>query len=169
MSSSKAWYAIYTRPRWEKKVADRIQRQSFEIFCPVNKIIKQWADRKKVIYEPLFSCYVFVRATQLEELEIKKIEGVLNFVYWNNKPAVIKDAEIDAIKSFLEKNNTVRLEKIIIQQGDKVRINNGAFIHNEGDVIEVNNKLIKIMLPSIGYAIVAEVDKNKLEVISPHK
>jgi len=111
----------------------------------------------------------FCSSNTVRRIGNKKIEGVLNFVYWNNKPAVIKDAEIDAIKSFLEKNNTVRLEKIIIQQGDKVRINNGAFIHNEGDVIEVNNKLIKIMLPSIGYAIVAEVDKNKLEVISPHK
>src|SRR6188768_4001625 len=105
------WYAVYTKPRWEKKVADLLTKKGLTNYCPLNKVRKQWADRKKTVYEPLFTSYVFVYVTELEHLILKKTSGVINLVYWLGKPALIRDEEILTIKNFLEGHINVKLEK----------------------------------------------------------
>ncbi|MBP1652940.1 MAG: NusG antitermination factor, partial [Bacteroidetes bacterium] len=59
--SQNFWYAVYTKPRWEKKVAESLIRKQVETYCPINRVTHQWSDRKKVVEEPLFKSYVFVR------------------------------------------------------------------------------------------------------------
>src|SRR5438552_1791491 len=144
MNAEKKWYAVYTRPRWEKKVSELLTRKKIENFCPLNKVVRQWADRKKTIYEPLFSCYVFVHSNEAEHLSIKKTDGLLNFVYWLGKPAIIKDDEIDAVKKFLDEHDNVQLEKIHVDVNDKIRVISGPFTFYEGDVLEVKNKTVKV-------------------------
>ena len=165
MLSEKKWYAVYTKPRWEKKVADLLTRRRVEVFCPLNKVVRQWADRKKTVLEPLFSSYVFVNASNEEQLPIKQTDGIINFVYWLGSPAIIKPEEIDTIKNFLDEHTNVKLEKIAVSVADRVRITDGLFIHREGDVLEVKSKTVKVFLPSLGYTMTAEVAKTKIEVI----
>ena len=38
MNENKKWYAVYTRPRWEKKVAEILTRRKIENYCPINKV-----------------------------------------------------------------------------------------------------------------------------------
>src|SRR5262245_50039934 len=95
--TKKQWYALYTRARWEKKVADHLEKGKFQVYCPVNKIQRQWADRKKVILEPLFTSYVFVCVSSTELAQVRQADGVINIVHWLNKPAVIRQEEIDTI------------------------------------------------------------------------
>ncbi len=162
----KQWYAVYTKPRWEKKVSALLQKKNIDNYCPVNKVVRQWADRKKTIYEPLISCYVFVHTESTEFTEIKKTEGILNFIYWLGKPAVIRDEEIDTLKNFLDTYKEVKLEKIDINVHDKVRIVNGPLILREGNVLEVRKHSVKVLLPTLGYALVAEIQKSSIEVIN---
>ena len=75
------WFAVYTKPRWEKKVARLLDEQGIENYCPLNKVVKQWSDRKKVVLEPLFKSYVFVRVAEEQKWELKKINGILNFIF----------------------------------------------------------------------------------------
>jgi len=166
MSNEKKWYAVYTKPRWEKKVAELLTRRRVENYCPLNQVVRQWSDRKKTVLEPLFASYVFVQASEAEHLTIKQTEGVLNFVYWLGKPAVIKDEEIEAIRFFMRTHSHVQLEKIDVNISDRVRITGGPLIAFEGDVLEVKNRTVKVFLPSLGYAMVAEVDKSRIEVIN---
>jgi len=91
-TSGKSWYAVHTRPRWEKKVAGQLAKKRLEYYCPLNKVQRQWSDRKKIILEPLFTSYVFVRLSETEHLPVLQTDGVLSFVYWLKKPAVIQDA-----------------------------------------------------------------------------
>jgi transcription antitermination factor NusG len=165
MTTAKKWFAIYTRPRWEKKVAEILTRRRVEVFCPLNKVMRQWSDRKKMVMEPLFTSYVFVRVEEPEFLTIKQTDGIINFVYWLGNPAVIKDDEIEAIKAFLNEHPHVTLEKVAINVADRVRITDGLLVHREGDVLEVKSKTVKVLLPSLGYAMTAEVSKSKIEVI----
>ena len=167
MNTQKKWFAVYTRPRWEKKVAELLSRRNIENYCPLNKVVRQWSDRKKVIYEPLFTSYVFIHATELEHLAIRQVDGILNFVYWLGKPAVIRDEEISTIRHFLADYSNVRLETVDINLSDRVRITNGPLISLEGNVMEVKSKSVKIVLPSLGYAMVAEVEKTNVEVLRP--
>lgn len=165
MEANKKWYAVYTRPRWEKKVADLLVKKHIEGYCPLNKIVRKWADRKKIVLEPLFTSYVFVHTTPQEHLAIKQTDGILNFVYWLGQPVVIRDEEIEAVKQFLDDYHNVQLEKINVNMHDRVRISSGPLMAQEGDVIEVRSKTVKVQLPTLGYALTAEVEKANVEII----
>jgi transcription antitermination factor NusG len=165
-SIEQKWYAVYTRPRWEKKVAEILTNKKIENYCPLNKVVRQWSDRKKIVLEPLFTSYVFVRTTEKLLFEICKISGVVNLVYWLKKPAVIRNEEIDCIKNFLIDHKNVKLEKCSVNIHDTVRILNGPLMEYEGNVIAVKNATVKISLPSLGYMMIAEVEKTNVKVIN---
>jgi len=165
MQGTKKWYAVYTRPRWEKKVSENLSKHEIENYCPINKVIRQWSDRKKMVLEPLFTSYVFVHVTEKEHTQLKKTSGVINLVYWLGKPAVIGDHEIETIKRFLSEHNNVRLEKTPIRVNDMVRVLNGPLMEHEGQITMVKNRTVKIVLPSMGYLMVAEVESANVELI----
>lgn len=165
MEKKKQWYAVYTRPRWEKKVSDLLTKKKIDNYCPLNRVVRQWADRKKIVFEPLFTSYVFVYATPAEHLAIKQTDGILNFVYWLGQPAVIRDEEIDAIRQFLADYQDVQLEKTGVNVNDHVRISSGPLMWREGNVMEVKSKTVRVVLPSLGYAMVAEVEKSNVTLL----
>jgi transcription antitermination factor NusG len=165
MTEEKKWYAVYTKSRCEKKVSDLLSKKGIENYCPLNKVRKQWSDRKKVISVPLFTSYVFVRISSTEQTVIRQTHGILNFVYWLSKPAVIKNEEIDIIKQFLNDYSSVRLEKIAVNINDIVKVVAGPFMEQEGQIISVRNKTVKIMLPSLGYLMYVEIETAKVKII----
>lgn len=165
MNYDKHWLAVYTRPRWEKKVIKLLNNKHIENYCPLNKVVRKWADRKKVIYEPLISSYVFVHASEAEYIGIKETDGILNLVHWLGKPAIIKNSEIETLKKFLNDFSTVSLEKIEVNVNDDVKIIHGPLISQEGKVVEVQYNYVKVILPSLGYSLVANVHKSHIEKI----
>src|SRR5436189_5247395 len=110
----KQWYVIYTKPRMEKKVSEILTRKEIENYFPLNRIIADWNTNKKIIDEPLFACYIFVRATIKQLFELKKVSGIVNLVYWLGKPVIIDDLGIGMIKSFLNDYINVTTKKITL-------------------------------------------------------
>jgi len=159
------WYAVYTKPRWEKKVAELLNGRQIENYCPLNKVRRQWSDRKKVVLEPLFKSYVFVRVAEGDYLKVKEVNGILNFVNWLGKPAVIREDEISLIKQFLNDHESVQLQKCEVKVNDTVRIRRGLFSLHEGNVVEVGSNIIKVVLPSLGFQMVAQVSKTNIELV----
>ena len=160
------WYAIYTRPRWEKKVHQLLIQKGIDSFCPLNKVHRKWSDRVKLVEEPLFKSYVFVKVKEEQRTPVRMTDGVINFVYWDGKPAVIKEKEIESIRKFLDEYEDVQLIKLEIRDDQKVRITSGAFMDLEGKVIEVKNKSARVLVESLGYLLVADIDKSKLYPMS---
>lgn len=156
------WYAVYTRPRWEKKVAGLLQEKGVENYCPLNKVRRRWSDRMKTIEEPLFKSYVFVKVDDAARTAVRMTDGVINFVYWNGKPAVIKDKEISTIKRFLDEHENVTLQKMDVGVNERVKVISGPMMEAEGKVLEVKHKTAKVAIDSLGYVLVATIDKNKL-------
>ncbi|GAB4093953.1 UpxY family transcription antiterminator [Flaviaesturariibacter terrae] len=163
------WYAIYTRPRWEKKVHQLLLQKGIESYCPLNKVHRKWSDRVKLIEEPLFKSYVFVRASDDLRTEVRMTEGVVNFVYWNGKPAVIKDKEIQAIRKFLDDHQNVELVKVDWKPDVKVAVMSGPLMNAEGRIVQVNSKTVKVLIESLGYLLLANIDKTKLISLEPLK
>ena len=97
------WRVLYTKPRNEKKVFDRLVKQGFEVYCPCQKTLKHWSDRKKWVEEPLFKSYLFVKSPsgELEKSAILETHGVVRFLYWLGAPACVKHEEIENIQKFL--------------------------------------------------------------------
>lgn len=161
-----SWYAVYTRSRCEKKVASMLLRREIEHYCPLNRVMKQWSDRKKLIFEPLFASYVFVRIPATQMSFVRQLStDIVNFVYWLGKPAVIRDQEIDAIKKFLGEYTNVRIEKAKVRVNDTVRIIGGPLLNMEGKVTEIGNARARLELPSLGYMMYADINISKIEVV----
>jgi transcription termination/antitermination protein NusG len=161
MNNNLRWYALYTRPRWEKKVAELLGAKQIENYCPMQKLEKNWSDRKKIILEPLFKSYVLVRLAPKAHIPVLQTDGVIGFVTVQGKPAVIRDEEIDTVKHFLQNYEHIQVERIDVNVNDEVTIINGPLMEQTGQVMEVNNRMVKVMLPSLGFALVA-IDKNNL-------
>lgn len=159
------WYAVYTKPKWEKKVAALLSQKGVVNYCPLNRVQKQWHDRKKWVEELLFPSYVFVCIATEEFTEVRKTDGVLNFVYWLGNPVQVQQEEITVIKRFLGEYTEVMLEKAGIQLGDTVQITQGPLLAHEGRVVDVQCKTVKVLLPSLGYLMVAQVEKNSVEAL----
>ncbi len=166
---SKKWLAIYTRPRWEKKVNQLLTEKGFESYCPLNKVKRKWSDRIKVVEEPLFKSYVFVKVAEKERTEVRMTSGAINFVYWNGKPAVIKEKEINAIRRFLNEYAYVEARPMDVQLNQRVRIINGTLMDKEGKVLELRHKTAKIAIESLGYILVAYIDRTKLTSALPER
>jgi transcription antitermination factor NusG len=160
------WYVLYTKPRWEKKVNSVLSKRKIESYCPLNRVLRQWSDRKKIVFEPLFKSYVFVRIQQSQLAAVRLTGGVINFVYWLGKPAVVRHFEIDEIKRFMDDHMNVQLERIEVELNDKVMVNSGPLMHREGNVIELRHRTVRVKLSSLGYAMIAEIDKAHIEKIS---
>lgn len=159
------WYAVYTKPRWEKKVNGLLLQKGIEVYCPINKVRRKWSDRIKTIEEPLFKSYVFVKIKDEERTNVRMTNGVVNFVYWDGKPAIIKEKEIQTIKRFLDEYENVEAVKMDLAAGDKVQVIAGPMMDKEGKVLEVKNKMAKVCIDSLGYMLIAYIDKSKLITI----
>jgi len=167
MSEQREWYAIYTKPRWEKKVHQLLTDKGFASYCPLNKVRRKWSDRYKIVEEPLFKSYVFVKLAESEKTSARMINGVVNFVYWLGKPAVIKEKEIQIIRKFLNEYENVRVEVLEPAPKQKVKITSGVFMEQEGEVVRVINNKVVIQINSLGYRLVADMHKGNFEIIDP--
>jgi transcription antitermination factor NusG len=116
-NDNKHWYVVYTRPRWEKKVFALLTSKGIQAYCPLNRVRKKWSDRMKWIEEPLFKSYVFVRVTAEEQAEVRMVNGVVNYVYWLGKPAVVKTGEIETIRKFLNDYDEVEAIPLNLDEG----------------------------------------------------
>lgn len=166
MSENKSWYAVYTKPRWEKKVHQLLIEKGVNSYCPLNRVNRKWSDRVKVVEEPLFKSYVFVELLPKEMPEVRMTSGVVNFVYWQGKPAVIRHEEIEIIQRFLKEYNQVLAIPLKWKPRQRVRIGRGLLMNREGQIIKVlNSKRVEVALESIDYKLVAIVDTGDLEVL----
>ena len=71
----KSWYAIRTRPRFEKKVVGELQCKEVETFLPLSNVTRQWSDRKQNVSVPLFSGYLFVRINPREDSRLQVLKA----------------------------------------------------------------------------------------------
>lgn len=156
---------VYTRPRWEKKVASLLNERGIENYCPLNKVTRQWSDRRKVIEEPVFKGYVFVKVSEDVKWSVTTVNGVLNYIYWLGKPAIVREEEINTIRKFLHEFDQVEVNKNAINTDDKVRVMQGVLMNYEGMVIEVFGSRAVVRIESLDLNISAHFDKGNLEVI----
>lgn len=159
------WYAVYTKPRWEKKVTRLLQEKELECYCPLNKVKRRWSDRIKTIEEPLFKSYVFVRIREKKMTEVRMTSGVVNFVYWAGKPAIIRDKEIETIRKFLNEYTEVEAQPVDVEVDAEVIIKRGLLMDRKGVVQKVMNKRVQVIIESIGYRLIAYVDRSNISVV----
>ncbi|EDM38325.1 Transcription antiterminator [Pedobacter sp. BAL39] len=159
------WFAVYTRPRWEKKVEQQLKMQGITCYCPLRKVQSQWADRIKVVELPLFSSYVFVCIHPREELNVRLNIGVVNFVYYMGHLAEIRHSVIEEIKSNLEKYPDAEIVSMRdLEVGDRVRIKAGLMGEQEGKVLQVRGKNVLLVIDNLSSILISKVMVSALEL-----
>jgi hypothetical protein len=156
------WYIVYTKPGSEKKVSEILTRKKIENYSPLISVTGNWRENRKVQETSLFKGFVFVQTAEEQHEELKKINNVLNLVYWKGKPVLIKNLEIKVIKLFLNEYADVTLEKTVIKPGHANTYGNDQ----EMPLITIKNKKAIVNLPSIGYIMTAEVETTNVRIIS---
>ena len=152
------WYVVYTKPKWEKKVAEQLINVGIECYCPLVIQMKQWSDRKKKVEVPLFNSYVFVRLEELDRNLVFQSAGAVRYLFWLGKPAIVRDEEISTIKKWLEKPDGVAISVVPYQIGDKIKLESGPFLNQEATVKEVNKNHCVLVLESLGCVLRMNLD-----------
>jgi len=163
------WYAVYTKPRWEKKVAASLEAKGIEYYCPLNKVVKQWSDRKKTVLEPLFKSYVFVQVDEKRKWELMQINGVVNYVHWLGKPAKIKESEINTVKKFLNEFDGVEVVESSSPVNSKVIIKHGVLMNYEGILLQVSGNRASVKIESMGLQLTAFFDRKNIQIVEGKK
>ncbi len=136
-SSEEKWYALYTRPRAEKLVYNRLTEAGIETYLPLQKTYKMWSDRKKLVEKPLLSSYIFVKAIRHDFPKIYKINGVVKFVSFEGQPVSIPQRQIDVLRILIDSNADIEVSSERFERGDRVEVVSGALIGVTGDLIKI--------------------------------
>ena len=149
------WYALYTKPRNEIKVTEKLLQLGIEAYCPTLSTVKQWSDRKKKVILPLLSSYIFVHLEEKDRDKVFLIPGIVRYVYWLGKPAIIRDVEIQTLQDWLAKGNQNIISKTL-EPGDKIKIESGIFAGQEAVLKEQSSTKMWLVLESLGILLVVD-------------
>lgn len=146
------WYVLYTSPRAEKKVDERLRGMGVESYLPLHRSPQVWSDRVKMVDKPLFSSYVFVRCSEAQLMSLLKVYGVVRIIYYSGKPAVIRQEEIDAIHSFLE-----QAANHVLSIGEEVEILNGAMKHVSGVIRKLGRNRLQLHIEQLAVTVTVDL------------
>jgi transcriptional antiterminator RfaH len=164
--NGKKWYAVYTKPRWEKKVVQLLDEKRIENYLPLQKILKQWSDRRKWVREPLFRSYVFVFTDHEGYLPTLQTPGVVKFVTFEGKAVAIPPVQIEAIKTFIETGEELLTGSVEMKVGDKVKVARGPLKGLEGTLVSISEKKrVRVMIEGIQQSLHLRIPVSYLEVL----
>ena len=128
------WYALYTRPRHEKQVQQALSDHRIEVYLPTHKIRRRWSDRYKIVEEPLFKNYLFVRSEDHYYRKALNLYGAVSFVTVEGEPAIIPDAEVKALKIMVAAEIPYNPHPYL-KMGQKIRVMCGPLEGCEGVLV----------------------------------
>jgi transcriptional antiterminator RfaH len=161
MDSSPHWYAVYTKPRFEKKLTGYLNEKGIEAYLPLRKTLRQWSDRKKLVEEPLINSYVFVNVISDQYYEVLNTPGAVKYIWFDGKPAVIPAKQIEAMKLITSTNLDVDCLGETIPRGSYIKVQEGPLKGLSGELINYAGK----------HKVIVRIDHLKkilMLTISPH-
>jgi len=146
-----SWNVIYTKSRSEKKVEERLKNIGIEAYCPVRTEVKFWSDRKKSILVPVLPSMVLVKIDKNNRNQVFDIPGVVRYMFWLKKHAVVRDSEVDSLKLLLKSNNIIEQNVASYNVGDEIKIS--SFEDQLGIIKKISKNQIWVVLKQLGYVV----------------
>ena len=157
------WYAGYTYPKAERKVVKEIQFKGVEAFLPLQKVVRQWSDRKKKIETPLFPNYVFIKSSRNTLYELLRIRELVRVVSFEGKFCRIPECQIESIKKVMKGDFPIQNENFIPRIGSPIKVEYGPLAGVEGVIKEIKGRSrLIIQIQALGQAISLDVSKRYL-------
>ena len=143
------WFVLYTKPNFEIKAAEGINGLGIKSYCPVYTQVKHYSDRKKKVQKPLLPSYILVQLSEQDRPKVFNVPGVVRYLFWLGKPAVVREEEI----TLLKKNLTGIYDEAMISKlsiGKVYTIPSGPLKGQKGTVLDVLKNKLRLELPSLG-------------------
>jgi transcriptional antiterminator RfaH len=161
-----AWYAVYTTPRAEKKVYDRLRARGIVAYLPLQRKLRQWSDRKKWVEVPLLPSYLFVSIPEQQQLQVLKEHGVVKFISQEGRPAQVREADILWLQRLLKTGVEIELTSENLQPGDVVEVQNGSLAGFQGELVEYKGeKRVVLRLEHLGQSMLITIPSAQLQKI----
>jgi transcription antitermination factor NusG len=143
------WFVLYTQPRNEKKVAERLEKLGIKAYCPMTIQVRQWSDRKKKVEVPLLNSYVFVQLAEANRKLVFEVPGIVRYLFWLGEPAIVRDEEIKTLQNWLA-HDFAKLEVSALKPGDTIILKEGAFKNQEALIKTISKTKMQLVLTSLG-------------------
>ena len=144
------WFVLYTKPNYELKVAEGINTLGINAYCPTFTQIKHYSDRKKKVQKPLLPSYVLVQLSEEDRPKVFAITGVVRYLFWLGKPAVVREEEIELLRT----NLTSIFDEAVISKlsiGKEYTIPSGPLKGQTGTVLDVLKRLVHGLAPQTSF------------------
>ena len=158
------WLVIYTKPRQEKKLAQRLRQAGYTVYCPAQRMKKRWSDRWKWIEQPLFTSHIFIQIDPERRDAVYFIPGFVRFLFWLKRPAEVRPKEIETLQRWLNDYPPEAITTSHLQPGQKAKVLTGPFQGQEGILQEVKAERAQLYLEELQLLVELDLSKNELLV-----
>lgn len=145
------WFVLHTKPRFEKKVEEKLLSHGIEAYCPTRKEIRLWSDRKRKIDVPLLPSMVLVKIDKKNVNDVFNINGVIRYMFWLGQRAIVRQKEVDILRNLLKTNKILNNDVLKFNPGDRINIE--GFNNQDGIIDKVSKKTAWVFLKDLGYKI----------------
>jgi transcription antitermination factor NusG len=164
-AGTRNWYALFTRYQHEKAFASALSNKNHEVYLPLFRSVRQWQDRAKQLFLPLFPGYVFIRGGMDRQLQILTTPGIIRIVGWGGRPAIVPQNQLDAVRQIIESNLDVETHPFL-QFGDRVRVKTGPLKGLEGVLTRKKREAhLVVSMEMLGQSAAVEIDVLNVERI----
>lgn len=140
-SFTEGWYVIYTRPRHERKVEEKLTASEIACFLPLVKKLRDWHDRRKYIEVPLFPSYVFVYLkTKVQYFSVLDTGGVWYFVRSGREVARVSEKIISDLQVIIGGESEVEVTHETFRPGHRLTISKGPLCGLSCEVVEYKGR-----------------------------
>ena len=158
-TSTRKWFVLYTRSRFEKKIAEALAESGYEVYLPLVKTLRQWSDRKKKVEVPLFSSYVFIRSTHHKIKSVIYPPGVLTLLSFRGEAATVPDEQIESLRLLLATDEPFEVTTETFAPGDYVEILRGPLRGVKGIFTDYSSrKQVMITIDALHLSIAVSID-----------
>ena len=141
---SKNWFVLFTKPRNELKVTERLRSIGIEGYAPCKIEVRQWSDRKKKVLVPLLPSMVLVSLQDKQVDQVFEVPGVIRYLFEHGKRAKVSDEEVLAMQRYLENTDPIQKE---LEAGDTVKV---PLLEQEATLLSIKGKKCLAQLQKLG-------------------
>ena len=136
------WFVVHAKPRAEARALENLERQGFEVFLPMITLQKVRRAKLANITEPMFSRYLFLRATpSMQDLSVvRSTMGVSQLVRFGQVAAKVPHAWVEAMRA------QPLLKETLFKSGDKVVLAEGMLKGLEAIYVQPDGELRAMVL-----------------------
>jgi transcription antitermination factor NusG len=163
---SPEWFAVQTRYRYEKSVAEQLNWKKCEVYLPLRTEHHNWSDRQRAVKMPLFPGYAFVRIDRSPDARrpVLQTAGLIGFVSFGGLVVSVPGKQIEDLRLLLKENEPFSVHSFV-HAGQRVRVRGGSLHGLEGVLTQQEKGKLVISIESIQRSLAVEIHGYELELV----